>query len=72
MSLKYIIFPPICVSCNDVIKIDKNFDESFICKNCLIEAREYIVTEDLCVKCRKPIDTKSKQQVKEEKCEYCL
>ncbi len=72
MSLKYIIFPPICVSCNDVIKIDKHFDESFICESCLSEARGYIETEDLCIKCSKPIDTKSKQQVKEQKCEYCL
>ncbi len=72
MNLKYIIYPPICVSCNNVIKLSKNFDESFICENCLRDAREYIQTEDLCIKCSKPIDIKSKQQVKEQKCEYCL
>ncbi len=72
MSLKYIIYPPICVCCNTVIQLTKDFDESFICENCLKEARGYISTEDLCIVCSKPIDLDSKQQVKEQKCGHCL
>ncbi len=72
MSLKYIIYPPICVGCNNLIMLSKNYDQSFLCENCLIEAREYIQTEKLCIKCSKPFDIKNKQQLKEQKCEHCL
>ncbi len=72
MKIKYIIYPPICVCCNNVIKLNRDFDESFICKSCLSEAREYISTENLCILCSRPIDIDSKQQVKEQKCSHCL
>ncbi len=72
MSLKYIVYPPICVSCNKIIKLSKNFDGSFICECCLEEARSYISLENLCKKCSRPLDTDSKQQVAKEKCQHCL
>ncbi len=72
MKLKYIIYPPICVCCNSVIKINRDFAHSFICDRCLREARAYIETKDLCIICSKPLDLDSKQQVKEQKCEHCL
>ncbi len=45
MSLKFIIYPPICVCCNNVINLSKDFDDGYICDKCLKEARSFIESE---------------------------
>ncbi len=72
MRIKYIIYPPICIWCNNVIELQKNFDESFICEKCLLEARRYIETENLCLKCSRTINIENKIEVEKQKCNHCL
>ncbi len=45
MKLKFVIYPPFCSYCNKTLSVNKEYDESYLCDECLMLGRSYLDLE---------------------------
>ncbi len=52
-KLKFVVYPPLCSYCNCVLEIDRNYDNSYLCNQCLnvgrsgLDLEKEIVSESM-------------------------
>ncbi len=71
-SLKYIVYPPMCVCCNGVIPINIDFNGNHVCDSCLTILKNSIETENLCHRCSGRLNMESKTERETQTCADCL